>query len=430
MELVILLAVLGVLVVAIVVGLVVTGRRRGPAVDDLTRDELQRREPPVAPPEPGDVRLRDREGVEAPLDSDLADPAVAAPPAEQEAPPSAVAEPDAPVEVEPPPAPLSTFERFRLRLGRARGSLGANIAGIFRRGLDDEVWEELEEALIAADVGVEASLELVEGLRDRCREEGVRTGPEALALLKEILRLELSVIDRGLNRRPEGTTVWLVTGVNGTGKTTSIGKLAARHTRAGEKVVLAAADTFRAAAAEQLQLWGERAGARVVRSEQGADPAAVAFDGYAAASAAGADLLLVDTAGRLQNKSALMDELRKVKRVLERDAGPCDEVLLVLDATTGQNGLSQAQAFLEAVDVSGVVLTKLDGTAKGGIVIAIQRQLGIPVKLVGLGEDIDDLADFDPDAFVEALFSQVTQEVDVDPADITGDGGVRSEHEA
>jgi fused signal recognition particle receptor len=201
--------------------------------------------------------------------------------------------------------------------------------------------------------------------------------------------------------------------VNGTGKTTSIGKLAARHTRQGEQVVLAAADTFRAAAAEQLQLWGERSGARVVGGREGADPAAVAFDGYASAKASGAGLLLVDTAGRLQNKTQLMDELRKTKRVLERDAGPCDEVLLVLDATTGQNGLSQARAFMEAVDVSGVVLTKLDGTARGGIVIAIQRQLGIPVKLVGLGEEVDDLADFDPDAFVEALFAEVAQDVDL-----------------
>jgi fused signal recognition particle receptor len=246
------------------------------------------------------------------------------------------------------------------------------------------------------------------------REEGIRTGEGALALLKEILGLELSVADRRLHRREGGTTVWLVTGVNGSGKTTSIGKLAARHVRAGERVVLAAGDTFRAAAVEQLELWGQRAGARVVRHDSGADPAAVAFDGYQAAKASSADLLVVDTAGRLQNKSALMAELQKVKRVLEREAGPCDEVLLVLDATTGQNGLAQARAFLDAVEISGVVLTKLDGTAKGGIVIAIQRQLGIPVKLVGLGEGIDDLADFDPDAFVDALFAEASQEVEED----------------
>ena len=343
---------------------------------------------------------------------------VEAPPGVETVPPEAVdTAPPAPQVVQPE-EPLTVAERFRKRLGRARSSLGGNVVAIFRRGVSDEAWDELEESLIAADVGVEATVELVEGLRQRSKAEGIRTGEEALALLKEVLLLELSVADRTLHRRPDGPTVWLVTGVNGTGKTTSIGKLAARHSRDGEKVVLAAADTFRAAAAEQLELWGERAGARVVRQVAGADPAAVAFDGWQAAKAASADLLLVDTAGRLQNKRELMDELRKVKRVLERDAGPCDEVLLVLDATTGQNGLSQARAFMDAVDVSGVVLTKLDGTAKGGIVIAIQRQLGIPVKLVGLGEEIDDLADFEPEAFVDALFAQVAQDVDLDDADL------------
>ena len=337
------------------------------------------------------------------------------------APPGAETLPPETVDITPvPPAePLTVRERFRRRLGRSRSSLGTNVASIFRRGVTDEAWDELEESLISADVGVDASLELVQGLRDRAKAEGIRTGDEALALLKEVLLLELSVADRSLHRRSEGPTVWLVTGVNGTGKTTSIGKLASRHTGEGEKVVLAAADTFRAAAAEQLELWGERAGARVVRQEAGADPAAVAFDGWSAAKAADANLLMVDTAGRLQNKRELMDELRKVKRVLERDAGPCDEVLLVLDATTGQNGLSQAKAFLEAVEVSGVILTKLDGTAKGGIVIAIQRELGIPVKLVGLGEEVDDLADFDPEAFVDALFAQVGQDVVLDDE---GDG--------
>jgi fused signal recognition particle receptor len=398
MELLILAIVIGVVLVALVVGLVVVPKRRTPPpVDRMTKDLLDERRIDT---QPDTLRAEDSPHTgEAPLDVDVLDPRIGAPET-LEAPPEA--------------APLTTVERFRLRLGRARDSLGSSVAQIFRRGLTDEAWEELEEALIAADVGVEASLEIVEGLQQRAREENIRTGDEALALLKEVLRLELGVADRTLKRRAEGPTVWLVTGVNGTGKTTSIGKLSARHTRAGEKVVLAAADTFRAAASEQLQLWGERSNARVVRHDQGADPAAVAFDGWQAAKAAGADLLLVDTAGRLQNKTSLMDELRKVKRVLERDAGPCDEVLLVLDATTGQNGLSQAKAFMEAVDVSGVVLTKLDGTAKGGIVVAIQRQLDLPVKLVGLGEDIDDLADFDPDAFVEALFDQVVQDVELE----------------
>lgn len=355
-------------------------------------------------------------GVRPPLPSDLADPELAAP--DRAAPDLA-----APALDTAPALPLSTPERFRTRLGRARNAFGASIAGIFGRGITDESWEDLEETLIAADVGVQATTELVEGLRRRVGAEGVRTGAGALELLKEILRLELAVTDRTLHRRPEGTTVWLVTGVNGTGKTTSIGKLAARETALGRRVVLAAADTFRAAAAEQLQLWGERSGSKVVRAAQGADPAAVAFDAYRSATASSADLLMVDTAGRLQNKTALMEELGKVKRVLERDAGSCDEVLLVLDATTGQNGLAQARAFLDTVAVTGVILTKLDGTAKGGIVLAIQRQLGIPVKLVGLGESVEDLADFDPDAFVDALFAEVAQGVELEDVELDDQGG-------
>ncbi len=385
-----------VLLVALVVGLV-AGRRPGRTpTEEEARGAVATRPRPDTPAQ--DV-----------VTTTVDDGAVAAPPGAETLPPDTV---DAAPEVAP--EPLTVRERFRQRLGRTRTSFGSNIATIFGRGVTDEAWDDLEEALISADVGVDATLELVQGLRDRAKAEGIRTGDEAMALLKEVLRLELSVADATLHRRPEGPTVWLVTGVNGTGKTTSIGKLAARHSRAGEKVVLAAADTFRAAAAEQLELWGDRAGARVVRQAAGADPAAVAFDGWQAAQAANADLLMVDTAGRLQNKRELMDELRKVKRILERGAGPTDEVLLVLDATTGQNGLAQAKAFLEAVDVTGVILTKLDGTAKGGIVIAIQRELGIPVKLVGLGEEIDDLADFDPDAFIDALFAQAGQDVTLD----------------
>lgn len=411
MELVIAGIVIGALVVTLLVGLLVGRRRRRPIPDAQTEDLLAptvegQRPTPVEALEPPGV------GVEPPQPVDVVEPEVVEP----EAPPQEVVEaPPVEEEAAEPKAPLGIKERFRLRLGRARAGLGGSITGIFRRGLTDEAWEELEESLISADVGVEATLELVDGLRRRAKAEGLRTGEEALRLLKEVLCLELSIADRTLYRRDEGTSVWLFTGVNGTGKTTSIGKLAARHRDAGEQVVLAAADTFRAAAAEQLELWGERAGARVVRGQQGGDPAAVAFDAYAAARAAGADLLMVDTAGRLQNKSALMAELSKVKRVLDREAGPCDEVLLVLDATTGQNGLAQARAFVDAVDVTGVVLTKLDGTAKGGIVIAIQRQLGIPVKLVGLGESLDDLADFDPDAFIEALFTEPEHDAEPEP---------------
>lgn len=413
----ILIAGIAVLVlIALLVGLVAIPRRRrgprSPALDAQARDMLERQTTTTLPPLP-----RSDQGVEPPLAVDLADeaatPTLLVPgrlpgePADE----VILTEPGGTVTEEPP---LTSRERFRLRLGRARGSLGAGLAGAFRRGVDEQAWEDLEEALIAADVGVDAALEIVAGLRERARAEGIRTGEEALALLKEVLRLELGVADRTLHRRGEGPSVWLITGVNGTGKTTSIGKLAARHRREGEEIVLAAADTFRAAAAEQLTHWGERSGARVVKHGPGADPAAVAFDGWQAAKAADADLLIVDTAGRLQNKTELMAELSKVKRVLERDAGALDEVLLVLDATTGQNGLSQAKAFMEAVDVTGVVLTKLDGTAKGGIVVAIQRQLGIPVKLVGLGEGIDDLADFDPDAFVEALFAESAQDAELE----------------
>jgi len=406
------------LVIAIVIGVLVVvagglsllrGRtRRRPLVDAETADAL-RQQAPVSPPpvaDPGEL-----EGVERPQLIDLEDTALAD-----------TGTPGGTAVVEAPAPPLTPAERFRQRLTRARTSFGGSVSGAFRRGLTEQAWEDLEETLIGADVGVEATSELVDGLRSRVRAEGIRTGEGAVALLKEVLRLELAVADRTLHRRPQGTTVWLVTGVNGTGKTTSIGKVAARATANGERVVLAAADTFRAAAAEQLELWGERAGARVVRGSEGADPAAVAFDGYQAARADGADLLLVDTAGRLQNKTSLMAELGKVKRVLERESGPCDEVLLVLDATTGQNGLAQAKAFLDTVDVTGVVLTKLDGTAKGGIVVAIQRQLNLPVKLVGLGESVEDLAEFDPDAFIEALFGAPEQDVDSE-TDTGGAGG-------
>jgi fused signal recognition particle receptor len=320
-------------------------------------------------------------------------------------PPVAVAPAEPEVESETPE--LSLGERFRTRLARTRNVLGSQVADLFGRGVDETTWDALEEALITADVGVTATTEIVEELRRRAREEGISDGAELLALLKAELRTALGDDDRELARATDdGPTVWLVTGVNGAGKTTTIGKLAAVERRAGRDCVLAAADTFRAAAAEQLELWGERTGQRVVRHDEGTDPASVAYDGYQAARATDADLLIVDTAGRLHNKTALMDELAKVKRVIEKQAGPLEEVLLVLDGTTGQNGIAQARAFLEAVDVTGVVLTKLDGSSRGGIVVAVQRELGLPVKFVGLGEDIDDLAPFDPALFVEGLFAE------------------------
>jgi fused signal recognition particle receptor len=304
---------------------------------------------------------------------------------------------------------IAPRRRFRERLGRSRAALSRGLSGLLARGADDdEAWEELEEALLAADVGVATATELVERLRARARAERA-TGPALRELLRAELLEAVGSADRSLaldlltdDQRPG---IVLVVGVNGTGKTTTVGKLALALTEEGKQPVLAAADTFRAAATEQLVIWGDRVGAPVVRHQQGADPAAVAFDGLASARARGADVLLVDTAGRLHTKSNLMEELRKLRRVLEREGGQVREVLLVLDATTGQNGLAQARQFTDAVGVTGVVLTKLDGTAKGGIVIAVQRDLGIPVKLVGLGEGPHDLAPFDPDAFVDALLS-------------------------
>ncbi|MEX1177714.1 MAG: signal recognition particle-docking protein FtsY [Nitriliruptor sp.] len=316
--------------------------------------------------------------------------------------------PDTPAELlEPEVLPLG--ERFKRRLSRTRNVLGSSVADLFGRGITDEAWDGLEEALITADVGVTATLEIVEELKRRSREEGVTTADGVLELLKQELRAALGTADRSLARATDaGPTVWLVTGVNGTGKTTTIGKLAAVEQREGRSVVLGAADTWRAAAAEQLGVWADRTDARLVRKDEGADPASVAFESYTAATEDDADLLIVDTAGRLHNKRELMDELGKVKRVLEKQAGPLEETLLVLDATTGQNGIAQARAFLEAVEVTGIALTKLDGSSKGGIVVAVQRELDLPVKLVGLGEEIDDLAPFDPDLFVEGLFAGVT----------------------
>jgi fused signal recognition particle receptor len=304
---------------------------------------------------------------------------------------------------------IAPRRRFRERLGRSRAALSRGLSGLLARGPDDdEAWEELEEALLAADVGVATATELVERLRARARADRA-TGPALRELLRAELLEAVGSADRSLaldlltdDQRPG---IVLVVGVNGTGKTTTVGKLALALAEEGKQPVLAAADTFRAAATEQLVIWGDRVGAPVVRHQQGADPAAVAFDGLASARARGADVLLVDTAGRLHTKRNLMEELRKLRRVLEREGGQVREVLLVLDATTGQNGLAQARQFTDAVGVTGVVLTKLDGTAKGGIVIAVQRDLGIPVKLVGLGEGPHDLAPFDPDAFVDALLS-------------------------
>ncbi|MBX6357699.1 MAG: signal recognition particle-docking protein FtsY, partial [Micromonosporaceae bacterium] len=322
-----------------------------------------------------------------------------------------------PVAVEPPvvePAPVleapeptaGRLVRLRARLARSQSLLGRGLLSVLSRDhLDEDAWEEVEESLISADVGIEATREIVERLRQRTAVLGTRTPAELRALLAEEL---VAALDPGMDRSLRATptdgkpAVMLVVGVNGSGKTTTCGKIARVLVADGHTVVLGAADTFRAAAADQLATWAGRVGAEVVRGPEGADPASVAFDAVRRGIEAGVDTVLVDTAGRLQNKVGLMDELGKVKRVVSRH-GPVDETLLVLDATTGQNGLEQARVFTEVVDVTGVVLTKLDGTAKGGIVISVQRRLGIPVKLVGLGEGKDDLAPFEPAQFVAAL---------------------------
>jgi fused signal recognition particle receptor len=262
----------------------------------------------------------------------------------------------------------------------------------------------LEEALILADVGIGSTTTILDDLRSRVKSDGIKTPTELVAALKEDLIGALSDSDRSLRLEPDATNVWLFVGVNGVGKTTTIGKIGQRFSEDGKPVVMAAADTFRAAAAEQLELWSKRVGADLVRGNEGGDPGAVVFDAVQRAAARGTNLVLADTAGRLHNKVNLMEELKKVRRIAEREPGKVSEVLLVIDATTGQNGLVQAKEFGEAVAVTGVVLTKLDGTAKGGIALAIEKELGVPIKLVGLGETAADLVDFEPREFVEALF--------------------------
>jgi fused signal recognition particle receptor len=296
--------------------------------------------------------------------------------------------------------------RLRGRLARSQSGFGAVLLGLLSRdGLDDQTWEEIEDTLIAADIGVTPARQLVDELRTQVKVEGAR-GDAVKALLRaDLIEAVGAGQDRSLRIGPHGDrpAVVLIVGVNGTGKTSACGKLARALIGEGQSVLLGAADTFRAAAADQLETWGQRVGAQVVRSDRdGADPASVAFEAVREGISERTDTVIVDTAGRLHTKTGLMDELGKIKRVIERQAS-VDEVLLVLDATTGQNGLRQARVFAEAVDITGIILTKLDGTAKGGIVVAVQRELGVPVKLVGLGEGPDDLAPFDPATFVDAI---------------------------
>ncbi|MER7889568.1 signal recognition particle-docking protein FtsY [Micromonospora sp. NPDC048909] len=376
------LALLGVLILG-ALGLVVPRLRRRP-------------EPPLPTTE-----------VETRAEEDLAGPPVEAPESELSTgvlvPP--VVEAPTPV-LEVPEPTAGRLVRLRGRLSRSQNAFGKGLLGLLSRDhLDEDTWEEIEDSLITADVGIDATREIVDRLRERTRVLGTRTAGELRTLLAaELVNALAPELDRSLKtQRKDGVpAVLLVVGVNGAGKTTTCGKIARVLVADGRSVVLGAADTFRAAAADQLETWGGRVGAETVRGPEAADPASVAFDAVKRGIDTGVDTVLIDTAGRLQNKVGLMDELGKVKRVVEKH-GPIDETILILDATTGQNGLEQARVFTEVVNVTGVVLTKLDGTAKGGIVIAVQRKLGIPVKLVGLGEGPDDLAPFDPAQFVDAL---------------------------
>ena len=321
--------------------------------------------------------------------------------------PETLPEPEPTPTLERPASAQGRLTRLRARLSRSNSALGKGLLALLSRGhLDEAAWEEVEDTLIGSDLGVEATTELVDRLRTQVAVEGTTDEATVRGWLREdLLRLVDPAMDRAVaSSRVEGRpAVVLVVGVNGTGKTTTVGKLARVLVAEDKDVVLGAAHTFRAAAADQLETWGARVGVPTVRSDRdGADPAAVAFDAVKAGAEMEADVVIVDTAGRLHNKVGLMDELGKVKRVIEKQS-PIDEVLLVLDATTGQHGLRQAEVFAQVVDVTGIVLTKLDGTAKGGIVVSVQRKLGVPVKLVGLGEGPDDLAPFDPEAFVDAL---------------------------
>ena len=306
-----------------------------------------------------------------------------------------------------PPAGIAVVERptLRSRMGAARSAFASAFGSVLGRSrIGTESWDDLEEALLRADVGLGVTTTLLDGVRQRVADERIEDPERLLGILSDLMRAQLSDQDRSLRFEESMLNVWMFVGVNGVGKTTTIGKVAAQQVALGRRVLLAAGDTFRAAAAEQLGTWAERAGTDFVRGAEGGDPSAVIFDGVERAAARHLDLVLADTAGRLHTKSNLMDELSKVRRVAERGAGTVTETLLVIDATTGQNGLVQAREFREATDVTGVVLTKLDGSAKGGIVFAIETELGIPVKLVGVGETIDDLVPFDPAEFVTALF--------------------------
>jgi fused signal recognition particle receptor len=388
-----------VIVVVIIVAVVVVLLAGGLALRFAHRGD---RESPVAPGEPRAATAT------------LPPRAPAAPEAEVAAPPS-VAQPEAAPEAPPVPTveelealveAVPERPRLRDRLGRTRAAFSGVFGGLRGRKIDDDTWDEVEEAMLLADVGLATTQRILDAVRDRAKADDVVDAGGLVALVRdEVVAILDASSSRELHAVPGEANVWMFVGVNGVGKTTTIGKLAAQQVRDGKRVVLAAADTFRAAAADQLGLWAERTGGELVRGQDGADPGSVVFDAMAAASSRNADLVLVDTAGRLHTKSNLMEELKKLRRIVDRTEGACKEVLLVIDASTGQNGLVQAKQFADAVDVTGIVLTKLDGTAKGGIVLAIQSELNLPVKAVGVGEQIEDLVEFDPEEFAAALFS-------------------------
>ncbi len=370
--------ILALAVIAFGLGVVLVNRRRAQSAQAPT---TTRPEPPSPPPQDGDTLVEPDAGV------------------------GTIVEPEP--EIEPPVEPTVPLS-LRDRLAKARATFAGAFAGVLGRGgIDDEAFDELEEALLRADVGIGVSDELLGGLRQKVADKEITEPQELLDGLQAEMISRLEGSDRSLTFE-EGEAgspnVWMFVGVNGVGKTTTIGKLANHETKAGRSVLLAAGDTFRAAAAEQLTTWAERSGAEIVRGAEGGDPSSVIFDGVERASSRSIELVMADTAGRLHTKSNLMEELRKVRRVAEKGAGRVTETLLVIDATTGQNGLTQAREFGEATNVTGVVLTKLDGSAKGGIVFAVETELGIPVKLVGVGEGIDDLIPFEPADFVNALF--------------------------
>ncbi|MFE3291946.1 signal recognition particle-docking protein FtsY [Rhodococcus sp. NPDC059234] len=393
-------------------------------VPPIVEPKVAEPEPEVAEPEVVEPEVAEPEVVEPEVvEPQVVEPQVVEPEVVEAAPevtePEVVAEPEvlAPEVVAEPEVPAAPaieeiaptagrLDRLRGRLARSQSAVGKSLLGLLGGGdLDEDSWEEIEDTLLIADLGSAVTEEIVTKLRAEIAAGSVKTEAQARALLRSVLIEALHPeMDRSIRALPHDATpgVLLVVGVNGTGKTTSTGKLARVLVADGRRVLLGAADTFRAAAADQLQTWAERVGAEVVRGKEGADPAAIAFDSVSKGIETGVDVVIVDTAGRLHTKTGLMDELGKVKRVVEKQA-PVDEVLLVLDSTIGQNGLVQARVFAEVVDITGVVLTKLDGTAKGGIVFQVQHELGVPVKLVGLGEGADDLAPFEPEAFVDAL---------------------------